>query len=260
MREHTSTLRIDLNSDLGEHVGGPQTAIDENMLGIVTSANVSCGFHAGNPEVILATLQHAVNRGVAVGAHVAYQDREGFGRRAMDPSTEELTAAVIYQIGALQSLAKAAGAKVRYVKPHGALYNTIAADERQAAAVIEAVRRVDPELPLVCLAASPLIQQVEAAGLRAVPEAFADRAYGPDGSLLRRDLPGAVLSDPDIVAERMLSLIHGGSLLAVDGTEVQLGAESICVHGDSRGAAQLAEAVRRRLTGAGITFAPFVEC
>ena len=186
---------IDLNSDLGESLGAWRMGDDEAMLGIVTSANVACGFHAGDAAGILRTLRAAAERGVSVGAHVAYPDLAGFGRRNMDVASADLRADVIYQIGALQGLARVAGTQVRYVKPHGALYNTIAHDERQAADVIEAIRAIDPGLALVALAGSPLVGWAQAAGLRVVAEAFADRAYTPQGTLVSRRQSGAVLHD-----------------------------------------------------------------
>ncbi|KAA9394458.1 LamB/YcsF family protein [Kocuria coralli] len=250
-------LHIDLNSDLGEHYGAWRMGDDERMLEIVTSANVACGFHAGDPKSVLGTLRAAAGSGVAVGAHVAYPDLVGFGRRQMNVTDEELEADVIYQIGALQALARVAGTEVGYVKPHGALYNTIARDERQAAAVIRAMRAVDPELPLVCLAASPLVEQAEAAGLRAVPEAFADRAYEPTGALVSRREEGAVLHDSADVAERMLRLVREGVISARDGSEVKIRAESICVHGDTDGAVQMAADVRSHLLDAGVSLGSF---
>ncbi|QZY51950.1 LamB/YcsF family protein [Leucobacter tenebrionis] len=250
-------MRIDVNSDLGEHYGAWRMGDDEAMLDVVTSANVACGFHAGDPRSVLETLRAATAHGVTVGAHVAYPDLVGFGRREMNLSDAELEADVIYQIGALQALARVAGTEVRYVKPHGALYNTIARDERQAAAVIRAIRAVDPELPLVCLAASQLVDQAEAAGMRAVPEAFADRAYEPSGALVSRRDPGAVLHDPVEVADRMVRLVREGVVTARDGSEVRLRAESICVHGDSDGAVRMAVAVRDRLIDAGATLESF---
>ena len=250
-------MSIDLNSDLGEHFGAWTLGDDAAMLGIVTSANVACGFHAGDPRSILETLRGAVERGVAVGAHVAYPDLVGFGRRPMDVSDAELEADVIYQIGALQALARVAGAEVSYVKPHGALYNTIARDERQAAAVIRAIRALDSGLPLVCLAGSPLVEWAETAGLRAVPEAFADRAYEPNGALVSRREAGSVIHDPRQVAERMVRLARDGVIEARDGTEVAVPAASICVHGDSPGAVEIAAAVRTALLEAGEELAPF---
>ncbi|WP_080795517.1 LamB/YcsF family protein [Corynebacterium pacaense] len=251
-------MYIDLNSDLGENYGAWRMGDDKAMLGIVTSANVACGFHAGDPRSVLETLKEAAECGVTVGAHVAYPDLSGFGRREMNLSASELEADVIYQIGALAALAKAAGTTVSYVKPHGALYNTIARDERQAAAVIRALQVVNPELPLVCLAASQLIEQARDAGLRPVAEAFADRAYEPSGLLVSRREAGAVLHDPAEVAARMLTLVKEGTVTARDGSEVRLDAESICVHGDSDGAVQMAIAVREHLVGAGVSLRSFV--
>ena len=193
---------MDLNSDLGESFGAWRMGDDEAILRVVTSANVACGFHAGDPAGILATVRAAVAQGVTIGAHVAYPDLVGFGRRNMDVTSAELQADVMYQIGALQGLATAAGTRVRYVKPHGALYNTIAHDERQAKAVIAAVRAVDPTLVLVALAGAPLVQWARDAGLTVVGEAFADRAYTPEGTLVSRREKGAVLHDATLVAQR----------------------------------------------------------
>lgn len=248
---------IDLNSDLGEGYGAWKMADDAAMLGIVSSANVACGFHAGDPLTILATLRGAAQNGVVVGAHVSYPDRVGFGRRPMDVTPEELTADVIYQIGALQGLAAAAGTRVRYVKPHGALYNTIAQDARQAGAVIRAILAVDPSLFLMGLAGAPVLEQARAAGLATVAEAFADRAYRPDGQLLSRREPGAVLHDPNLVAARMVRLAQEGVVEAVDGSTLRLAAGSICVHGDSPDAVAMARAIRVALTRQGVTIASF---
>ncbi|HRM93326.1 MAG TPA: 5-oxoprolinase subunit PxpA, partial [Alicycliphilus sp.] len=222
---------IDLNSDLGESLGAWSMGDDAAMLDIVSSANVACGFHAGDPAGILATLRAAKARGVAVGAHVAYPDLIGFGRRNMDVASPDLVADVIYQIGALQGLAQAAGTRIAYVKPHGALYNTIAHDERQARDVIAAIRAVDAGLALVVLAASPLVQWARDAGLRVIAEAFADRGYTPQGTLVSRRDKGAVLHDSALVARRMLRLVKDGVVEAIDGSLVHLGAQSICVHG-----------------------------
>lgn len=250
-------MKIDLNSDLGESRGVWRMGDDAAMLGIVTSANVACGFHAGDPAGILATLKTAAERGIAIGAHVAYPDLVGFGRRAMDIASADLVAGVVYQIGALQALARAAGTKVRYVKPHGALYNTIAHDARQARDVIAAIRAVDPRLPLVVLAGAPLAGWAADAGLRVVAEAFADRGYAPDGTLLPRGTPGAVLHDPVRVAQRMLRLVQDGMVETADGSLARVRADSICVHGDSPGALAMAAQLRHVLEGAGVTLAPF---
>ena len=249
---------IDLNSDLGESFGAWRMGDDATMLGIVTSANVACGFHAGDPAGILRTLNAAAEHGVSVGAHVSYPDLVGFGRRNMDIESDALRADVIYQIGALKGLAHAAGTEVRYVKPHGALYNTIARDERQARAVIEAIKAIDDQLVLVALAGAPLLDWARGAGLNVAAEAFADRAYQSDGSLVSRREAGAVLHDGDQVAERMLRLVREGVIETIDGQDLALAADSICVHGDSPGAVALAEAVRRRLTDSGVELKAFV--
>ncbi len=249
--------RIDLNSDLGEGYGAWTMGDDAAMLAVVSSANVACGFHAGDPAGILSTLREAAARGVAVGAHVGYPDRVGFGRRPMDVAPADLEADVIYQIGALQGLARAAGTRVSYVKPHGALYNTIAHDARQAAAVIAGVRAVDPSLVLMGLAGAPVLAQARAAGLAVMAEAFADRAYQPDGQLVSRRAAGAVLHDPALVAARMLRLATEGVIEAVDGSSLRLEAGSICVHGDSPGAVAMARQIREVLVQAGVTIAPF---
>lgn len=248
---------IDINSDLGESFGAWRMGDDAAMLDVVTSANVACGFHAGDPAGILRTLKAAVAKKVTIGAHVAYPDKVGFGRRNMDVASDELTADVIYQIGALQGLAKAAGTSVRYVKPHGALYNTIAHDRRQALAVIEAIRAVDPTLILVALAGSSLIELARNEGLQCVAEAFADRAYTPQGTLVSRREPGAVLHDPQLVAQRMLRLVEDGTIEAIDGSLTRIQADSICVHGDSPAAVEMARELRRVLEQANMSLLPF---
>jgi len=248
---------IDLNSDLGESFGAWQMGDDTAMLEVVTSANIACGFHAGDPAGILKTLKAAAARNIAVGAHVSYPDKVGFGRRNMDVTSAELTADVIYQIGALQGLAKAAGTAVTYVKPHGALYNTIAHDRRQALAVIEAIRAVDDTLVLVALAGSELIELARSEGLPCIAEAFADRAYTPQGTLVSRREPGAVLHDPELVAQRMLRLVQEGTLEAIDGSITRIQADSICVHGDSPAAVEMARELRRVLEQANLSLQPF---
>ena len=248
---------IDLNSDLGESFGAWSMGDDAAMLDIVTSANVACGFHAGDPAGILRTVKAAAAKNVTIGAHVSYPDKVGFGRRNMDVASDELTADVIYQIGSLQGLAKAAGTSVRYVKPHGALYNTIAHDRRQAMAVIEAIRAVDPTLVLVALAGSTLIELARSEGLTCIAEAFADRAYTPQGTLVSRREPGAVLHDPQLVAQRMLSLVRNGTLEAIDGSIVKIEADSICVHGDSPSAVEMARELRRVLEQADVSLLSF---
>ena len=252
-------MKIDLNSDLGESLGTWRMGDDAAMLDIVSSANVACGFHAGDPAGVLRTLREAQARGVVVGAHVAYRDLLGFGRRNMDVESADLIADVIYQIGALKGLATAAGTSVRYVKPHGALYNTIAHDARQARDVITAIREVDASLVLVALAGSPLLGWAQNQGLRVLAEAFADRAYTPAGALVSRRDPGAVLHDPTLIAERMLRLVSDGVVEAIDGSLIRLQADSICVHGDSPGAVAIARHLRDRFEQAGVTVAAFVD-
>lgn len=248
---------IDLNSDLGENVPERIVGDDAAMLRVVTSANVACGFHAGSPEGIRATLVEAVRRGVAIGAHPGYRDYEGFGRRDMDVDDATLQAHVEYQLGALGALASSAGGRMAYVKPHGALYNAIARDERQARVVVAGVRAIDPSLVLLGLAGGVVLDVAEAAGLATAAEAFADRAYAPDGHLVARTQEGSVLHDADAVAARMVRLAQEGVLQAIDGSDVAVRAESICVHGDSPGAIAMAEATRAALEAAGVTIAPF---
>ncbi|MBC3956569.1 LamB/YcsF family protein [Pseudomonas triticifolii] len=250
---------IDINSDLGESFGAWSMGDDAAMLEVVSSANVACGFHAGDPAGILRTLEAAAARDVAVGAHVAYPDLVGFGRRNMDVPAGQLTADVIYQIGALQGLARSAGTTVTYVKPHGALYNTIAGDPVQAAAVIQAILRIDPQLKLVCLANSKLLGWAREAGLSCVSEAFADRAYTAQGTLVSRSRPGAVLHDVELITERMLRLVRDGVIEAEDGSLIELQADSICVHGDSPGAVNIANALRQRLLDAEVNIRAFTR-
>ncbi|GFM79799.1 UPF0271 protein [Pseudomonas cichorii] len=248
---------IDLNSDLGESFGAWSMGDDEAVLEIVSSANVACGFHAGDPAGILRTLEAAAARGVAIGAHVSYPDLVGFGRRNMDVPSDQLTADVIYQIGALQGLARSVGTRVSYVKPHGALYNTIAGNQRQATAVIQALLRIDPQLKLVCLANSPLIGWATEAGLSCVAEAFADRAYTAEGTLVSRSKPGAVLHDPELIAQRMLRLVRDGIIEAENGSLINLQADSICVHGDNQDAVAIARNLKNSLLEAGVTIRTF---
>lgn len=250
---------IDLNSDLGESFGAWSMGDDAAILEVVSSANVACGFHAGDPAGILRTLEAAAARDVAVGAHVAYPDLVGFGRRNMDVPADQLTADVIYQIGALQGQARSAGTTVTYVKPHGALYNTIAGDPVQAAAVIQAILRIDPQLKLVCLANSKLLGWARDAGLSCVSEAFADRAYTAQGTLVSRSHPGAVLHDVELITERMLRLVRDGVIEAEDGSLIELEADSICVHGDSPGAVNIAHALKQRLLEAGVNIRAFTR-
>ena len=248
---------IDLNADLAEGFGVWELGDDDAMLDIVTSANLACGFHAGNPVGLARTCRAAAARGVRIGAQVGYFDLAGFGRRRIDVEPAELTADVIYQIGALQALARAAGTTLGYVKPHGALYNTIVTDVDQARAVAEAVHTADPTLPVLGLSGSVFFTEARRLGLRTVAEAFADRAYRPDGQLVSRSEPGAILDDPVQIAERVLAMVTTGTTTAVDGSVIAIKVESVCVHGDSPGAVAIASSVRDRLLSKGIELAAF---
>lgn len=250
---------VDLNADLGESFGTWQLGDDDAMLSLVTSANVACGFHAGDPTTLRHSCEEAAKQGVRIGAQVGYRDLAGFGRRFIDVTPSDLIADVIYQIGALQALARAAGSDVAYVKPHGALYNTIVNHHVQARAVAEAVQSVDPALPVLGLAGSVFFQEADRLGLRTVPEAFADRAYRPDGQLVSRRERKAVLDDPNEIADRVAMMVESGRVVAVDGSTISITVESICVHGDSPSAVEIATAVRDRLLSDGIELAPFVS-
>ncbi|WP_418275525.1 LamB/YcsF family protein [Isoptericola jiangsuensis] len=248
---------VDLNSDLGEGFGRWQLGDDVHMLDIVTSANVACGFHAGDAATMRRTVRAAVARGVVIGAHVAYNDLAGFGRRAMEVPADELRADVVYQLGALQAIAAAEGGRVAYVKPHGALYNRAAVDERVARDVAVAIADVDATLTMLGLPGSAALDAAREAGLPTAAEAFADRAYSPAGTLVPRSEPGAVLDDPDVVAARMLRLVTEGMVTAVDGSDVRVAADSVCVHGDTPGAVGTAARVRDVLAAAGVDLRPF---
>jgi len=249
---------VDLNSDLGESFGAWTMGDDAALLRIVSSANVACGFHAGDPSTMLATCREAAANGVTVGAHVSYRDLPGFGRRSMDVPAGELRDEVLYQLAALSGLARVAGTAVRYVKPHGALYNRIVRDAAQARAVVDAVVAFDPALPLLGLAGSAVERAAADAGLRFVREAFVDRGYSADGSLVPRTDPGALLTDATEIAERAVRMVTEGTVDAVDGTAVRLEVDSLCVHGDTPGAVAMARAVRSALAAAAIQVEPFV--
>jgi UPF0271 protein len=249
---------IDLNSDVGESFGNWTFGDDAQIIASVTSVNVACGFHAGEPSTIRATCLAAAAAGVVVGAHPGYRDLAGFGRRFIDMHPADLTNDVIYQVGALQALARLSGTSVSYVKPHGALYNTIAHHPEQARAVVDALAELDATLPVMVLPNSMIERVAQARGLRTVAEAFADRAYNPDGTLVSRQLPGSVLHDLKAVTEQALRLAADRQVRAVDGTLIDVPAESICLHGDTPGAAGMAAPLRAALQAAGVTVASFV--
>jgi UPF0271 protein len=253
-------VRIDLNCDLGEGYGAwtlGEPGLDAALLDLVTSANVACGFHAGDPAIMAVTCARAVERGVGIGAHVGYRDLVGFGRRALDVPPDVLRAETAYQLGALAAVARAAGGRVTYVKPHGALYNTVVHDEAQARAVVDAVVGFDPGLAVLCLPGSVLLEVARAAGLRGVAEAFADRGYTAQGTLVPRDRPGALVTEPALAAARAVRLVRDGVVVAVDGTPVELAAESVCVHSDTPGALAVLRAVHAAFEVTGVRLEAF---
>jgi len=241
--------QLDLNADVGE--GEPET--DKALLRLVTSANVACGLHAGGPHTMRATVALAVDQGVAVGAHPGYDDREGFGRRPMRLAAADINDLLLYQLGALDAIARAAGATLHHVKPHGALYNQAETDAALAAAIIGAVRAFDSNLRLVGRAGSAMARAAVAVGHPFMPEAFADRRYRPDGSLLPRSEPGAVLTDPEEVARQVRSLVTQGEVVASDGSLLPIAFETLCLHGDTPGSAVLAARIRRELSALGVS-------
>jgi UPF0271 protein len=248
--------RIDLNADLGEGFGVWRLGDDDALLGVVSSANVACGFHAGDPSTMRRVCGRAVAGGVAVGAQVSYRDLAGFGRRFLDVEPAELTDDLLYQLAALDGIARTTGGRVSYVKPHGALYNAAVRHEGHARAIVDAVLAYDRRLPVLGLPGSALLRTAEAAGMRPVAEGFADRGYTAEGALVPRTLPGALIDDPALVAERAVRMATAGVVEAVDGTALLMPVESICLHGDTPGAVHLARTVRSALEAAGLTVAP----
>ncbi|MCP2249331.1 LamB/YcsF family protein [Lentzea aerocolonigenes] len=236
---------MDLNSDLGEGFGIWKLGDDTALLSIITSANVACGFHAGDPSTMRRVCEEAARNGVRIGAQVSYRDLAGFGRRFIDADPVELADEVLYQIGALDACARAAGTEVVYVKPHGALYNATVHHEKQAEAVVNGTKAFK-DLPILGLPGSELLKKAERAGLRPVQEAFADRGYTPEGTLVPRSQPNALLTDTAQIVERATRL-QDGEIVAVDGSVIKTRAESLCVHGDTPGAVEHARAVREAL-------------
>ncbi|WP_433389054.1 LamB/YcsF family protein [Micromonospora sp. KLBMP9576] len=248
---------MDLNADLGEGFGTWRLGDDAALLDLVTSANVACGFHAGDASTMRRVCEGAAERGVAVGAQVGYRDLAGFGRRHIAYDYAELRDEVTYQLGALDAFCRLFRTRVRYLKPHGALYHAAATDEAQAAALVAAVDGYDDQLPLLCPPGSVLAQLAAGAGLRVVAEGFADRGYLPNGSLVPRTAPDALVTDPEEMAARAVRMATERTVVAIDGTVVPCPVESICLHGDTPGAVRCAELVRAALVDAGITLAPF---
>jgi UPF0271 protein len=251
------SMVIDLNADLGEGFGIWRLGDDMALLDIVTSANVACGFHAGDPVTIRRTCAAAVDRGVTIGAQVSYRDLAHFGRREMEVEPEELCAEVLYQLAAVDGIARAMGGRASYVKPHGALYNRICRDREQAAAVVDAVADYDPSLPVLTLPGSVVHEVAAAEGVPTVSEAFADRAYTSAGALVSRREPGAVIHDVEAVSSRAVLMAVERTVTSVDGRQVPVPARSICVHGDTPDAVSLARAVRDGLLEAGVVLQAF---
>jgi 5-oxoprolinase (ATP-hydrolysing) subunit A len=248
-------VRVDLNADIGEFASIDDAESDRRLLRSITSANIACGFHAGNPAVMRHTVRLAAQAGVAVGAHPGFQDVEGFGRREMHLEPDEITNLVVHQVEALRAIASSEGVRLRHVKPHGALYNMASRDTKIAEAIASAIASFDLNLRLVGLPRSQLLSAGTRVGLSVAAEAFADRSYEPDGSLTPRHIEGAVLTDLETVVERAVRMVRDGEVLARDGSIVPLKADTLCVHGDTRGAAELAAAVRAGLEQAGVTVA-----
>ena len=240
-------MQIDLNCDMGEGFGRYAVGKDEEVMPLISSANVACGFHASDPSTMHRTVKLASEHNVAIGAHPSFPDRVGFGRREMSASPSEIRDDAIYQVGALWAFCKTEGVPLRYVKPHGALYNLAAKDIQVAAAIAVAVRSVDPRLILVCLYGSAMVTAAKEAGLQYVEEAFADRGYRRDGKLVPRREHGAVLTDPESVAARVVRMVRDGEVKTVDGIDIPLDPKTICVHGDTPGAVSMLRAIRERL-------------
>lgn len=249
-------MQIDLNCDLGESFGRYPLGEDAALMQVISSANIACGLHAGDPLVMAQTVALAAQAGVAIGAHPGYPDLQGFGRRTLELAPDELKAFTLYQIGALAAFTRAAGVPLVHVKPHGALYNVVARDTARAAAVTQAVAAFDRRLIVVTLPGSALAQAAQEAGLRVACEGFADRAYRPDGTLVPRSEPGAVIHDPARVAARAVQMVTHGTVEASNGETIRLPIETLCLHGDTPGAAQIAADLRAALEAAGVTIAP----
>jgi UPF0271 protein len=255
-------MKIDINCDMGESFGAYKLGLDEEVIKYITSANIACGYHAGDPLVMERTVSLAKNYGVSAGAHPGFPDLMGFGRRNIDATLAEIKGYVTYQIGALQAFAKAQGLKVEHVKPHGALYLMAVEDEKISEAVVEAIKNVDKDLIFIALAGAKgekMTKIGERIGLRVAYEAFPDRAYTPEGTLVSRRQPGAVIKDPDVVAQRALKMAKEGKVVAIDGTEINLRPETLCVHGDTPGAVNLVKKIRQTLTEEDVEVIPLSE-
>ncbi|MDY0091625.1 MAG: 5-oxoprolinase subunit PxpA [Candidatus Vecturithrix sp.] len=249
-------MKIDINCDMGESFGRYQLGLDADMMPLISSANIACGFHAGDPGVIHKTVRMAVEHGVGVGGHPGFPDLVGFGRRNMSMQADELRDAILYQVGALMGFTQIYGANIQHVKPHGAMYNMAAEDERMAKTIVEALLQLNDQLILFGLSGSTLLDIARAAGLRVAREVFADRAYNEDGSLVSRHQPGSVITDSIEVANRIVKMVKEHKVTAITGKEITLALDTICVHGDTAGAVDHAKHIVQALKQEGIEIAP----
>jgi UPF0271 protein len=249
--------QIDLNADMGESFGPWPMGADAELLKVITSANIACGFHAGDPDVMARAMAQAVAQGVGIGAHPGLPDLQGFGRRRMQIAPDEARHLVAYQLGAAQAMARLAGGRVRHLKLHGALANMAAEDETLARACYQGALAVDPEIILMVISGTAQARAAQALNARMAQEIFADRAYSEDGLLMDRRLPGAVIHDADQVSARILAMLRAGAIITAEGTHLPARIDTICLHGDTSGAVSLAQALRARLTAEGIALRPF---
>jgi UPF0271 protein len=245
-------MKVDINSDLGESFGSFTMGNDAEVMKYITSANIACGFHAGDPVVMEKTVRLALENKVAIGAHPGYPDLMGFGRRKMDLTPAEVRAYVFYQVAALKAVAEALGGKLQHVKAHGALYNEAAENESVAKAIAEAIMQLDPNLIFVGLAHSVMLEIARKMGLQTASEVFADRAYTRDGKLVPRSQPEAVIHDPEICNQRVLQMLKSQTVQTIDGSEIQIKADTICIHGDNPAALELASSLRNHLEKNGV--------
>lgn len=245
-------MNVDINCDMGESFGVYRLGSDEEMMAHITSANIACGYHGGDPIVMERTISLAKSHGVSVGAHPGFPDLVGFGRRNMELSPREVRNDLIYQVGALSAFAQIEGLSLQHVKPHGQLYNLTSKDEHMTRAICEAILALEKNLILVALSGSKMAEIASKSGLKIAREAFADRAYHKDGSLVSRKRQGSVIHDPERVAERVIRMVQEGKIQSIEGDLIDLEVDTICVHGDTPGAVQLAQTIRRKLQEAGI--------
>lgn len=250
---------VDLNCDLGESYGNYICGMDEEVIPYISSANIACGFHASDPMVMGKTVALAKKQNVCVGVHPGYPDLVGFGRRNMAVSPEEVKAMVQYQMGALMALCKAQGIRLAHVKPHGAMYNMAAKDEKLALAICQGIKEVDPELILLGLSGSEMLKAAEKIGLKAAREVFADRAYEEDGSLVARSKEGAMITDEEEAIRRVIMMVKEGKVTAITGKEIAVTPHSVCIHGDGPKALAFVQKIRKTLEAEGITIAPLKE-